>query len=487
VIELARDARQPAILRRKLLEANEKRRKEREQVIEEVLKPLDIPDSQWPKAIDRVLLARRQKWTCPYTGLGTGEGATITDQQAAAGTDVEIDHVIPESRSFDSSLNNKLVCRRAANRNKRDRTPREWLTDEQFAELETRLQHFKGDHPRAWANLHRDAPTLDEFVNSQLTDTGYISRQVLAYFRETLFPDAPHNVLCTKGVYTAILRRDWGLVDKEKKRSDHRHHALDAAVIACTDRSRLQTLARAAQAQERARAAGGDWPRREAIAPPWAGFRKQVAQAVENLVVAHRPERGLTGELHQARIYGKPVPGYQGVFTKRIPAADLTPPKLAEPRIVNTSDGGKTLRVGKGGVVRDPALRGHIRNCLEANGLDPDNFTKTEIKNLVKADHLRMPSGVPIRRVKLLFKIEGPIRVESDPRHPRYYIGGNNHHMEIAEDAGTGRWHGWSVRMFDAARWLHPSRREPRRPLIIGPHLDHLAAEGTLPQAAREF
>lgn len=55
---------------------------------------------------------------------------------------------------------------------------------------------------------------------------------------------------------TEMLRRHWGLnallSDKErgaakaKNRTDHRHHAIDAAVIAATDRSLINRIAKAA-------------------------------------------------------------------------------------------------------------------------------------------------------------------------------------------------------------------------------------------------
>ena len=43
--------------------------------------------------------------------------------------DCEIDHIIPMSRSFNDSLNNKVVCTPQANQNKRDRIPYEWFEE----------------------------------------------------------------------------------------------------------------------------------------------------------------------------------------------------------------------------------------------------------------------------------------------------------------------------------------------------------------------
>jgi len=488
VVELARETKQTAKVRQARLKANREREAERQRIIDTILVPMGIEESQWPRAIDRVLLWQRQGFICPYTDLDSAQAATITTQEAALGEGVEVDHIVPWSRSFDNSLDNKILCRRAANRNKGDRTPKEWLTEAQFRQLEARLRHYQERFPRAWGNLHRDPPDLDGFVASQLTDTGYITRQVLAYLRETLYPEEPHKVLCTRGMYTAILRRDWGLVQGPKARWDHRHHALDAVVIALTDHSRLQALARAAQHQERELRRTGHWPTRGPVPPPagWDHFREQVLAEVADLVVAHRPMRGITGALHEDSLYGE-VSADDKLFTIRVPAASLTPAMLRPARQITDSSGRVSWRVGKGGVVRDPALRQHIRDCLASHGVDPDDFSRKQIADLAKAGKLAMPSGVPIRRVRLLRKILDPVAIPTDPRHPRFYIGGSNHHMEILADEATGEWTGRCVTTFEAARRLHPPRGRPKLPLFLGPHVQRLRAKGTLPQQQQDF
>jgi hypothetical protein len=209
-------------------------------------------------------------------------------------------------------------------------------------------------------------------------------------------------------------------------------------------------------------------------------------RAAQHLVVAHRPQRGLQGAFHEDTLFGA-VPGYEGVFTRRIPAALLTAKMLAEPREVKV--GGKTTlnMRSKGGVVRDPALRHHIRTCLTQNGLNPDDFSPKQLQELIKGGRLTMPSGVPIRRVRLLKKIEDPVAIETDPAHPRFYIGGNNHHFEIVEDEGTGRWHGRGVKMYDVARRIHPPKGRPRLPAVLGPKAAELRETGSLERQDEEF
>src|SRR5262249_21215945 len=53
---------------------------------------------------------------CPYTGQPIGIAQLLSDA-------VEIDHILPFSRTLDDSIANKIVCLRQANRDKGNRTP----------------------------------------------------------------------------------------------------------------------------------------------------------------------------------------------------------------------------------------------------------------------------------------------------------------------------------------------------------------------------
>ncbi|WP_437186915.1 type II CRISPR RNA-guided endonuclease Cas9 [Planctomicrobium sp. SH668] len=151
----------------------------------------------------------------------------------------------------------------------------------------------------------------------------------------------------------------------------------------------------------------------------------------------------------------------------------------------------------KSGLVRDRDLRQQIRRCLaefeyierDRDGnikkryyLNPDNFSEKELKQAVAAGAIRQASGVPIRRVKLLRTMSDPVIVhrkrwdaelrkwvrdtgkdgELQPhersRADRAYVGGNNHHIEIREDA-KGKWSGKVVSMFEAAQRVRKEKR----------------------------
>ncbi|HRX83001.1 MAG TPA: type II CRISPR RNA-guided endonuclease Cas9, partial [Pirellulaceae bacterium] len=231
VIELARSARQSEKVRNATLARNRKREKQRQEIIDQ-FELDDLSLNQQNRRIERVLLCRQQRGICAYTG------ESITEAMAANGTNLEVDHIVPRSRSHDNSMNNKVLVFRDANRDKANRTLKEWLgaDSESFQALLQRLHHLgeaktvesyftKKDYDRKWENLNRDAPATEEFVKSQLTDTAYASKQVAAYISEALFRDKPEDkrfVFTTKGRYTAALRRDWGLLEGEIDREASR-------------------------------------------------------------------------------------------------------------------------------------------------------------------------------------------------------------------------------------------------------------------------
>jgi hypothetical protein len=128
----------------------------------------------------------------------------------------------------------------------------------------------------------------------------------------------------------------------------------------------------------------------------------------------------------------------------------------------------------KSGLVRDVALRRILRDQIErrlreftnpAVDRDADSFTTSDMNRILKEGPLRMPSGVPIKRVVLLRTMNDPVLIprkvfdheqnkwayDENPRSKRAYVGGNNHHVEIREDA-KGKWTGETVPTYEAVR-----------------------------------
>jgi CRISPR-associated endonuclease Csn1 len=250
--------------------------------------------------IDAVLLWKEQQERCFYSGRTISLAQLLSDA-------VEVDHILPYSRSLDDSLMNKVVCFQDENAAKGNRTPHEWLFEQDHQKYEEILQRA-GNLPIEIRNGKRkkiaaENVVIEDFLARQLTDTAYITRQVHQYVRVL-----GCDVVCTKGQCTSELRRLWGLNDvlrtdgiKQKSRDDHRHHAVDALVIALTNRRRLQQLAhyRGIRIPILKKAA-----EREAFPVPWEHFRSEAQEKIDEINVSHRPVRRVSGALHEETIYG---------------------------------------------------------------------------------------------------------------------------------------------------------------------------------------
>ncbi len=95
---------------------------------------------------------------------------------------------------------------------------------------------------------------------------------------------------------TSDVRYWWGLNSilqtdgsDKKNRDDHRHHAIDALVIALIDTKRLFALAN---------------DRGDDVQPPWPGFRQEAERLIQGINVSHRVQRRLHGALHEETFYG---------------------------------------------------------------------------------------------------------------------------------------------------------------------------------------
>ena len=137
-------------------------------------------------------------------------------------------------------MTSKAISRRSNGLQKKTRQSTAKYSSERTGWLRKKVAYGKA------RKFHEETVTLEDFLPRQLVDSQYIARQVHDYIT-CLGTD----VVCTKGNHTATLRQHWGLnrvlrhdeIDI-KNRDDHRHHAVDAIIIALTDRSPLQQLSR---------------------------------------------------------------------------------------------------------------------------------------------------------------------------------------------------------------------------------------------------
>jgi CRISPR-associated endonuclease Csn1 len=237
---------------------------------------------------------------CPYSGVQISAAMLMSDQ-------VEIEHILPFSETLDDSLNNKTVALRQANRIKGNRTPWQASTDFAgqgwaFADILGRAERMPLAKRYRFAEdgLARWLKEDDGFLARALNDTRHMSRVA----KEYLSLICPQNTRAIPGRMTAMLRAKFGLNDilglqGEKNRNDHRHHAVDACVIAVTDQGLLQRFA-AASASARAR----QLDRLVADMPlPWPSYYDHVKRAIGNIWVSHKPDHGHEGAMHNDTAY----------------------------------------------------------------------------------------------------------------------------------------------------------------------------------------
>ncbi|MGY8903278.1 MAG: type II CRISPR RNA-guided endonuclease Cas9 [Burkholderiales bacterium] len=257
---------------------------------------------------------------CPYTG----EQISIERLLSSA---VEIEHILPYSMTLDDSLNNKTVVMRRANRDKGNRTPfdafgklaipgydYEAMLARASLMPKEKAKRFAPDGYQRWLKEDKD------FLARALNDTAYLSRIAKEYL-SLVCP--PNKVRAIPGRMTAMLRGKFGLNqllsgNSTKNRNDHRHHALDAAVIGITDQGLLQRFSKAS-----ANAREMQLDRLvEEMPLPWPNYREQVERGLKHIIVSHKPDHGYQGAMHEETAWGLHD---VGVGTRRVRPEDGGP------------------------------------------------------------------------------------------------------------------------------------------------------------------
>ena len=247
--------------------------------------------------VNRYLHWLEQNYCSPYTGAPIPLSKLFT-------SDYEIEHIIPQSRYFDDSFSNKVICERAVNKLKDRRLGLEFIREKagtsvdigdgkkvtilsEEAYTDGVKKQYAGNRAKLRKLLMDDIP--DGFINRQLNDSRYISKLVKSLLSNVVrdadeYEDISKHIIVCSGAITDRLKQDWGVnaqwnsiilprfermntltgrtdftsKTKEghtipsmplelqrgfnKKRIDHRHHAMDAIVIACTTRDHVNLL-----------------------------------------------------------------------------------------------------------------------------------------------------------------------------------------------------------------------------------------------------
>lgn len=356
-----------------------------------------------------------QDHRCAYSG------ATISQTQLFT-SDIEIDHILPYSMTLNDSYMNKVICLGSENQFKGQRTPQDAYGGDQdkWEQIEQRICSWYDKNLITKRNAFcKTSQDLDkDFIGSQLTDTRYISREALHYLK-TLGVDV--NVV--KGQVTSWLRHIWGLNSllddskTEKDRTDHRHHSIDAAVIACIDRALYQNVI--GMAQELESQPGNLNIKDIHIDPRFDGFRDQLQHNLNVMIVSHAPQRKISGALHEDTGIGF-IRGKGAVYRKRL-------------------DGEFTAKsIGK---IIDPVVREQVVTHLKKY----ENNPKIAFAKGCQVFH--RDGKTPIKRVRILQSkttLEGLAKDKLGIKNERgevfkWMTYGNMHHVEIFRHCQTGK------------------------------------------------
>nr|WP_311447589.1 type II CRISPR RNA-guided endonuclease Cas9 [uncultured Porphyromonas sp.] len=266
-VELARELKMSREERERTAKNQRRNEKENKQIAERIAELGLYPTRA---RIQKYKLWKESQERCMYCGQ------MMNLSHFLSGNDVEVEHIIPRSILYDDSLSNKTCACRRCNQEKGNRTAKEYILSKDQATQEAynaRVQELFELHKISAAKRSRLHMTLsdipEDFIERHLRLTQYISREA-----QSILAKGIRYVRASEGTVTATLRRLWGYDEILKrlnfeiyksrgetetvsvggvaterlanwsKRNDHRHHALDALVVACTRQGYIQRLNR---------------------------------------------------------------------------------------------------------------------------------------------------------------------------------------------------------------------------------------------------
>ncbi len=313
-------------------------------VSEDEITKIRRSNSPTQKEIQRYCLWLEQGYISPYTGKPIPLSKLFTHEY-------QIEHIIPQSRYFDNSLTNKIICESSVNEDKDNKTAYEYLKNKGgnvinghqllgLLEYEAHVnKYFKNNRQKLKNLLSEDIP--EGFINRQMNDSRYISKLVKGLLSNIVREEGEQeatskNLIPVTGAVTSKLKNDWGLNDKwneiilprferlnqltqtndftatntngntiptvpdellkgfNKKRIDHRHHALDALIVACCTRNHSHYLS-ALNAEKKnyglrdkllIKNVKGDYTK--TFQMPWQGFTSEAKNQLEKTVISFK-------------------------------------------------------------------------------------------------------------------------------------------------------------------------------------------------------
>lgn len=314
-VEVARELKRSKHEREIVAEGNRARLELNEQAKRDIIEFFGLPDGHHVRGRDlaMVKLYREQGGKDPYSGSSIDFRRMLEEHGYA-----EIDHILPISRTCDDSQTNKVLCLTKSNRDKSNRSPFEWMASGEdsapnWGEFCGRMERWaKNCEPRRYArkklaNLTCEnlAERAGDFIDRNLNDTRYMSAALAKWLRECLpFPKDDHeHVFCVAGGATALMRGVWGVgitgPDGRKNRDDDRHHAVDAAVIACCTPGIVKNVALVNEGHASAEARLRLF--RDSL--PYPEFKEQVDAWIPCIVPTLTLPRTVTGSVLKDTVY----------------------------------------------------------------------------------------------------------------------------------------------------------------------------------------
>ena len=359
----------------------------------------------------------------------------------------EIDHILPFKKSLDDSYMNKVICLTAENRDKGDRTPRDaWgMETEKWNQITQAISKWDKSLKSKVARFFQIDSDLQkrDFIENQLNDTRYISRLAQGYVQQL-----GCDVSVTKGIVVSKIRHQWGFDSligetSQKERNDHRHHAIDAVVIAATSRSLYTKSIRQIERNKLN------------IVPPYPNIRNDLEEKLKHIIVSHVPQYKLSGSLHEDT--GAGYIAKHGGFVYR---KELTP----------------KFTIKNANSIVDETVKERVLAHLESYEQDPKKaFSSEELKKL-------KIGKTPIKRVRVL---QSELRLKKsenaeDKLHQikfgvkdkqgkifKWMVYGNTHHVEIIRNKETGKITGEFVTMMEAHRRAMAKTKSAKRRGVV--------------------
>jgi CRISPR-associated endonuclease Csn1 len=441
-IELARDLKRSRKDRKRIADNQREQESRRKGALGKMLKefPGYQPKAGFDPAIEKILLAEECNWECPFTGR-TIQMATLVGRNSQ----FDVAHLFPR-RFLDDSFLNKTLCYHEENRHRmHDLLPKQayGADPERWQAILSRVKAFKSPAARIKLERFQAEEVPEDFVSSQLNDTRFITtvaQEYLGILYGGLYDsEGTRRIEAVTGGITALLRNAWNL---RKDRSDHRHHAQDAIVLALISPGQVSRLQQAAEIASKR----GERLRLGELDEPWTGFRDQVSDALAAINVSFRCNRKLQGSLHAATNYSREIaaaPGKPEIHVRKALH------KLSATEI-------------SGDAIVDPTIRALVKaKFFELGGKDP----KKAFADPKSHPALATKDGRSISVHKVRLRVGDKPKPVGQGVHQRFVTSGanSNHHCVIVavlnEMGKEIRWEDHVVSRLDAnSRNSHDAR-----------------------------